>query len=154
MSAPRIDVLNDAVLDLLSAWGTPYSWGAGQASVSGWPVGVRGLKGGIGYDCSGFAQAALVRLKILTGKERDRTAHDLYTDCLVIPETEAKLGDLAFYGKHERVTHVMVYLGNGAVIGASGGTSRTNGDDPAAYVQVHRVRYRADFRALGTLAPG
>lgn len=148
---PTLDVLNDGVIELLKGYGIPYSWGAGRPSSQGWPIGVKGLKGGIGLDCSGFAQVALVRLGILHEGDPDRSAAGLWDAAKPIDTDAAQLGDLAFYGGHARITHVVVCLGGGVCIGANGGNSMTNGDDPRAFVQLQPIRYRADFRGVRRL---
>lgn len=147
----KLDVLDDRVCHLMEAWGTPYSWGTGTPTHDGWPIGVKGLKGGIGYDCSGFAQAALVRLGMLKAGTPDRSAAGLWDAGKPIETDAAQLGDLAFYGGHARITHVTVCLGGGVTIGANGGNSMTNGDDPRAFVQLQPIRYRADFRGVRRL---
>lgn len=147
----KLDVLDDRVGHLMEAWGTPYSWGAGTPTLNGWPLGVKGLRGGIGYDCSGFAQAALVRLGMLKAGTPDRSAAGLWDAGKPVETDDAQLGDLAFYGSHARITHVTVCLGGGVTIGANGGNSMTNGDDPRAFVQLQPIRYRADFRGVRRL---
>ena len=142
----KLDVLDDRVLWLLEAWGTPYSWGAGKPSLDGWPLGV---KGG-GNDCSGFAQAALVRLGLLKAGTQDRTAAALYDASDSIEIEDATVGDLAFYGQG-RISHVTVCLGGGVCIGANGGVSKTNADNPCAFVQVQPITYRVDFRGARRL---
>ena len=149
----KLDVLDDRVLWLLEARGTPYSWGAGKPSLDGWPLGVKGISGGIGYDCSGFAQAALVRLGILKEGTPDRTAAELFDATRSLRPHEApQTGDLCFYGR-TRIGHVTVLLGPECAIGANGGTSRTNGDDPSAYVDLCRPAYRRDFGGIRTFRP-
>lgn len=150
MRTLRLDILDPKVLDLLRAVGVPYSWGAGRPTVANWPEGVTGLNGGIGYDCSGFAQAALVRLGLLVEGSKDRSAAALFEGAKQLVDEEAKLGDLAFYGVRS-VSHVTVCLGGGLCIGANGGGSKTNGDDPTAFVRVERIRYRTDFRGVRRL---
>lgn len=154
---PRLDLYDERVLDLLSAWGTPYSFGAGRPSdgVSSWPPAdpPAGIGGGLGWDCSGFAQAALVRLGFLSPSAGDRSAAALFLDGVSVPVEDARLGDLAFYGSGG-ISHVMVCLGRGVVIGASGGTSKTNGSTPSAFVDIKpRIAYRSDFRGVRRFLP-
>lgn len=153
----RLDLTRAEVLDLLSAWGTPYSWGGGipYDGAASWPGGVPGLNGGTGWDCSGFAQAALVRLHRLPESAPDRNAQGLFRIAEPLPNGErAELGDLAFYGRGPNtVDHVMVVIGDGACIGACGGGRKTNGLDPRAYVQLHPLRYRNDFLGVRRLKP-
>lgn len=152
MIPPRLDVFDEKVSGLLLAWGIPYCWGAGTPAHGGaeWPPEPlpRGLAGGRGFDCSGFAQAALVRLGLLDPKAPDRTAASLWQLATPVDETEARLGDLAFYGPGGRISHVVVCLGFGATLGANGGGPGTNGDSPKAFVQLQPIRYRVDFRGV------
>lgn len=73
------------------------------------------------------------------------------TAATIYGNAAAQLGDLAFYGGHARISHVTVCLGGGVTIGANGGNSMTNGDDPRAFVQLQPIRYRADFRGVRRL---
>ena len=145
-----IDPLDPRVVDALRAWGVPYSYGAGKPSVLGWPDGVQGIGNGFGYDCSGLVQVLAVRNKLLKEGEIDRTAQQLFNLCasLALGEPWA-FGHLAFYGAAEnKITHVTFLLSASACIGANGGTSKTNGSDPKAFVQLQPVRYRSDFRGV------
>jgi cell wall-associated NlpC family hydrolase len=130
------------VRELLEAWCEPYDWAQG-APPTAW------LNGPHGYDCSGFAQAALVHLGLLSRSAKDRGAHQLAMAAMPVPEGEERLGDLAFYGG---ASHVMVVLAPGIVLGAAGGDSSTHGDKPSAYVDLRPLRYRRDFLCLGRLA--
>jgi len=120
------------VRELLATVGIPYRWGAGEPSTP-WPA--------PGYDCSGFAQGALVRLGLLHPSHPDRRAVDLANLCDPVDSGQERLGDLAFYGSP--VSHVMVVLAPGLVIGARGGGSRTHGGDPRACVGVRVLTYRS-----------
>jgi cell wall-associated NlpC family hydrolase len=151
---------------LCEAIGAYYSWGAGDLAngLEGWPMGVPGVKGGVGWDCSGFAQACLLKLGIVRPEAwNDLSAHALANACnpVYTPEDHhramlrANVGDLCFYksSRSERITHVTVYLGDGMCIGANGGGSGTNADNVNARVQVRPVRYRKDLIVIGTLKP-
>lgn len=139
--------------DLLAAWGTPYSWGAGEpkSSLTGWPGGVKGLRGGVGWDCSGFVQAALVRLGMLAPDAPDRSARTLYEDSKPVPAGTEQMGDLAFYGLLGRAQHVMLVVGTGVVIGARGGDATTNGANPRAFVQLEPLMYWSAFLGVRRL---
>lgn len=158
MSRPRLDTGNPKLVALLDALFVPYSYGAGAPSdgILNWPEGSRGIIGGVGrgatgWDCSGFAQAALVRLGLLAQNAPDRGAAALQQVARKVVEESAKLGDLAFYGPG-KTEHVMLYVGGGIVLGASGGNSATNGNVPGACVMLRTLRYRADLLNLGRLA--
>lgn len=149
------DPLDPRVQDALRAWGTPYSYGAGKPSVLGWPDGVPGIKKGIGYDCSGLVQVILVRRGVLPEGEVDRTAQSLFDLAvpLALGEPPA-FGDLCFYGKSEKdISHVTLCISRTVCIGANGGTSKTNGDDPKAFVRIEPILYRSDFRGVRRVTP-
>ena len=153
----KLDLDDQRVDQLLRSWGVPYSWGAGQArdvaAIRDGAPPPAGLKGGRGWDCSGFAQAALAFLGILDAKAPDRTAAGLFGITRAIPVEDARLGDLSFYGAAGHISHVMLCLGFGACIGASGGGSQTNGDNPRAFVDVKPITYRSDFRGVRRMMP-
>jgi murein DD-endopeptidase len=130
-------------IDLLAAWGASYSWGSGTPgnAEASWPNGAKGIKGGVGWDCSGFAQAALVRLGMLSVRAPDCSAATLYGFGKHVAPGEEQMGDLAFYGPHGKVQHVMVVVGTGIVLGARGGGSTTNADDARAFVQLEPLKY-------------
>lgn len=102
-------VVNTA-LDIASK-GYPYVWG-GNGAQSG------------GYDCSGFTKAVYAQ----NGINIPRTAQTQYDYCkkqgtLFTDIKSAKAGDLIFFDnpyskKTTPVGHVMIYLGNGKMVGA------------------------------------
>lgn len=151
-----IDLDATGVLDLLRGLGVRYVWGAGSlaevvAEPALWPGGCRAVEGGVGWDCSGWAQAALWRLGIVRpGAWSDVRAVDLANASDPVHPGEERLGDLAFYGR-PIVSHVMVCLGGGMVVGASGGTSSTHGGDPRAVVACVSLAYRRDLITVGRL---
>lgn len=140
----------EAVVD--SAIGMPYSYGAGAPS-DPFPGGATGIKGGHGYDCSGFVQGALVALGLLPDTAPDRSAASLAKLGQEVPFGQQGPGDVVYYGTP--VSHVMLVRtaagtdGDSGVIGASGGRSTTNGDDPKAHVKTFAsMKYRGDFRGI------
>lgn len=144
----RLNMDDPRVVDALKAWGTPYSWGAGTPgnANSGWPSGVKGLNGGVGYDCSGYAQAVLVRNALLSPDSRDRTAQELYSLCEPVARGDEKVTDLCFYGSSTKsIVHVMVVIGLDACIGATGGGRKDNGMTDRAFVQLQKWAYRPDW---------
>lgn len=135
-----------------AAIGIPYSYGAGTPA-DPFPGGATGIKGGHGYDCSGFVQGALVALGMLSESAPDRSAATLSKVGTPVPWGQQRPGDVAFYGTP--VSHVMLVrtepdaTGDSGVIGASGGHSYTNGDDPKAIVKTFTsAKYRGDFRGF------
>lgn len=154
-----IDTLDARVQLLLTSIGAPYSWGAGrlQGAEIAPASGVPGLGGGRGWDCSGYAQWALVQLSLVRPDAwYDLTADDLRRVCDEVPGSRYAVGDLALYGSRSHVSHVMVVLGGGLfpmVIGASGGGRATNGNNPRACVQVRPLTYRTDLVMVGRIKP-
>jgi cell wall-associated NlpC family hydrolase len=140
---------------LLTAVGIPYSYGAGSPATP-WGKMARGLAGGWGLDCSGFAQAALAKFRRLPRNAPDRSASQLAAASKPVAWGKQRPLDLAFYGRP--ISHVMIVLslpdksGDSEVIGESGGRSSTNGDNPKAAVKVFSsARYRKDFIRFGRI---
>jgi cell wall-associated NlpC family hydrolase len=132
------------VQDLMSLIGVPYFWGRGKPATP-WPP-------TDGLDCSGAAQVILVHLGMLLVDQPDRNALGLANACDPVLATDpVHLGDLAFYGVHGAVTHVMVCLDDEWCLGATGGDSSTFGQDPTAYVTLKRIHYRRDFIVIGRI---
>lgn len=92
--------------------GVPYSWGGG--AMNGPSEGVEQDAGKVGYDCSGFVRYAFAGV----GVQIPKYSGDQYTAGRHIPPSQAKRGDLIFYGP-EGTQHVTLYLGNGQMLEAS-----------------------------------
>uniref|UniRef100_A0A5Q5CLD7 NLP/P60 protein n=1 Tax=Mycobacterium sp. (strain JLS) TaxID=164757 RepID=A0A5Q5CLD7_MYCSJ len=92
-----------------SQTGVPYSWGGGKPS--GPSLGVDSGANTVGYDCSGFTQFAFAGVGVLIPK----FSGDQYNTGRKIPPSQAKRGDLIFYGPGG-TQHVGIYLGNGQVL--------------------------------------
>ena len=116
---------------------------------------VWGGKTNEGCDCSGFATLPLH----LAGGPDFRHTHNtdkLWTEFPRIPDGDALVGDVALYGVNpsnpDDVSHCMVYLGLGVVVGmAWGGPADTNAAASRAAGKVplvRPVRYRDDFRGF------
>lgn len=115
-----------------------YSWGGGREE-GAWPLGP--------FDCSGFVDAALrVAGAELPWARTSASSATMYAALEVNPlepGEEAPEGAIVFYGSG-KPSHVMLSVGQG-VIGASGGDSKTFGDDPDARVKTFSSAwYRAD----------
>ncbi|GMA42408.1 C40 family peptidase [Mobilicoccus caccae] len=95
------------------AKGIPYSWGGGGPSGPS-----RGFDAGastVGYDCSSFAQMAWYRGSGGT-ITLPRTAKQQHDALPAVSLSQLQPGDLLFFGPGGgRVTHVMVFVGNGAI---------------------------------------
>lgn len=92
-----------------SQMGVPYSWGGGDPK--GPTLGVDSGANTVGYDCSGFTQFAFAGVGVLIPKY----SGDQYNTGRKIPPSQAKRGDLIFYGPGG-TQHVAMYLGNGQVL--------------------------------------
>lgn len=123
-----------------SALGLPYHWGGRTAA---------------GLDCSGLV--AWAALHATAGRmDLTRWWAQLMFDRWEPISTEAAVaGDLAFYGENpEKVTHVMVLLEDGRVIGSAGGgrsTTRSNASPDQCVQTRSGIRYRRDFLGLRRL---
>ncbi|RJS15745.1 peptidoglycan endopeptidase [Corallococcus sp. H22C18031201] len=126
---------------------SPYRWGGKgeRPDVNGPRI----------FDCSGLVTSCYFE----TGGADWRATHNtdsLLAQLAAVLESELKAGDLVLYGRNGDASHVMVYVGEGVVVGASGGdhTTLTLADANArgARVKTHlRVDYRSDvlgFRRL------
>ena len=92
--------------------GVPYSWGGG--AINGPSTGVEQDAGKVGYDCSGFTRYAFAGV----GVQIPKYSGDQYNAGRHIPPSQAKRGDLIFYGPGGS-QHVTLYLGNGQMMEAS-----------------------------------
>ena len=100
-----------------SQQGVPYSWGGG--AINGPSAGVDQDAGKIGYDCSGFVRYAFAGV----GVQLPKYSGDQYTAGRHISPSQAKRGDLIFYGP-DGTQHVTIYLGNGQMMEASSAAGR------------------------------
>lgn len=95
-----------------SQMGVPYSWGGG--TTNGPSKGVDSGADTVGFDCSGLMRYAFAGVGVLI----PRFSGDQYTAGRHIPPSQAKRGDLIFYGPGGG-QHVTMYLGNGQMLEAS-----------------------------------
>ena len=95
LSIERLLVLDQA----RDALGTPYRWGGASTN---------------GLDCSGLV---LVSYRA-AGLQVPRTANAQYQS--LPPIEAARPGDLLFFGRGSRASHVGIYAGNGQMIHAPG----------------------------------
>lgn len=91
--------------------GVPYSWGGG--SLTGPSKGVGSGEDTVGFDCSGLVRYAFAGVGVLL----PRFSGDQYNAGRHVPPSQAKRGDLIFYGPGG-VQHVTLYLGNGQMLEA------------------------------------
>ncbi len=100
-----------------SQMGVPYSWGGG--TLNGPSKGVDSGAGTVGFDCSGLVRYSFAGAGVLI----PRFSGDQYNAGRHIPPSQAKRGDLIFYGPGGG-QHVTIYLGNGQMLEASGSAGK------------------------------
>jgi len=100
-----------------SQMGVPYSWGGG--SLQGPSKGVGDGANITGFDCSGLMRYAFAGVGVLI----PRFSGDQYNAGRHIPPSQARRGDLIFYGPGGG-QHVTMYLGNGQMLEASGSAGK------------------------------
>jgi cell wall-associated NlpC family hydrolase len=100
-----------------SQMGVPYSWGGGTPNSPS-----KGIDSGanvVGFDCSGLVRYSFAGVGVLL----PRFSGDQYNAGRHIPPSQAKRGDLIFYGPGGG-QHVTIYLGNGHMLEASGSAGK------------------------------
>ncbi len=100
-----------------SQMGVPYSWGGGTPN--GPSKGVDSGADTVGFDCSGLVRYSFAGVGVLL----PRFSGDQYNAGRHIPPSQAKRGDLIFYGPGGG-QHVTIYLGNGQMLEASGSAGK------------------------------
>ena len=100
-----------------SQMGVPYSWGGG--TLNGASKGVESGANVVGFDCSGLVRYSFAGVGVLI----PRFSGDQYNAGRHIPPSQAKRGDLIFYGPGGG-QHVTIYLGNGQMLEASGSAGK------------------------------
>lgn len=91
-----------------------------------------------GFDCSGIIQYAYGQV----GIKLSRTAQNQYDQCTIVPQSEAKSGDLVFfkgtYDCPDFITHIGIYVGDNKMY-QSGGHGLGYVDLTKEYYQQHLV---------------
>jgi peptidoglycan DL-endopeptidase RipB len=100
-----------------SQMGVPYSWGGG--TLDGPSKGIDSGASTVGFDCSGLMRYGFAGVGVLI----PRFSGDQYNAGRHIPPSQARRGDLIFYGPGGG-QHVTMYLGNGQMLEASGSAGK------------------------------
>jgi len=136
MSGERLTYL--AWVQAQAEKGTPYCWPAPANGYMG--KGLQRPEAPEALDCSGTVTCGL--FNATSGRVDWRANHNAARLWVELKATAApKPGDLAFYGRPGRVTHVMTVVGDGRVVGACGGNSDTLSVEIARKMGA-RVKYR------------
>ncbi len=120
--------------------GCPYRWG--------------GANPWVGFDCSGFVLWVYQVFGLLpSGDWTAQKLYDLLREGVLSTGAEPQPGDLVFYGDApNKITHVMMYVGGGLAVGASGGDRTTLTLEEArrrgAMVKVKPLSYRNDMHRV------
>lgn len=110
------------IVDLAkSQLGVPYVWG--------------GTAWGKGMDCSGFVQQVYKQV----GINLPRTSQQQSAQLKVIPLSQAKPGDLVFWGGQGTAYHIAIYVGNNQII-----------EEPNPSTPCHLVHLYGNYQ-IGTL---
>lgn len=108
----------------------------------------------MGFDCSGLVQEILAPAGV--DPPGDQSSHALYIHFLkhgiLRKKKKAYSGDLAFFGKKKRISHVGFAIDSYKMVEAAGGDERTRTLTDAqahnAYVRVRPIRSRRDLVAI------
>lgn len=109
-STNRATLANNVLIRAIGLVGTPYQWG-GNVPESG-------------FDCSGLVDYVF---RSEAGIVLPRTSQEIAAVAAPrIRRADLEPGDLLFFGRHRRVNHVAIYVGNGRFVNApdAGGTVR------------------------------
>ncbi|MEJ5244599.1 MAG: C40 family peptidase [Bacteroidota bacterium] len=91
----------EKVVKIAQSWtGTPYVWGGNTRD---------------GVDCSGFVKNVYESIGIIL----PRTAQQQFEFANKISNRELRPGDLLFYRKGNKISHVAIYIGKGEIIHSS-----------------------------------
>ena len=108
-----------------------------------------------GFDCSHFTYQVLKAYGLM---DRYRTSYAQKDWATPISRSELQPGDLVFYKNSSgKVNHVVMYIGDGLIIGANGGYSNTNTPAKAkaanAMVKIQHIDYSSRTKSYGRV-PG
>lgn len=104
--------------------GNPYVWGGTSLTK--------------GADCSGYVMSIFKKY----GVSLPHSSRAQANSGIVISVSDAKPGDLIFYGNGKSINHVAIYIGGGQVIHAS---------SPKTGIRISNVSYRTPIKAVRIL---
>ena len=146
ITAPEISNTRSNLVNLAKSYlGTLYEWGGDIVD----------NPNSYGFDCSHFTYQVLKAYGLM---DRYRTSSTQAAWATPISRSELQPGDLVFYKNSSgRVNHVVMYIGDGLIIGANGGYSNTNTPSKAkaanAMVKIQSIDYSSRAKSYGR-APG
>lgn len=108
--------------------GKPYVWG-GESDAEG------------GYDCSGYVYNVLRDSGYNVGRNTANGYRSLGTKVSIATKD---IGDLLFFGKNNKATHIAIYAGNGMMYESTGGSKNTK-YNPGKGVVLSSVSKRKDL---------
>ena len=94
-----------------------------------------------GMDCSGFVYNALNDAGIKVDR---KTADGYYRQGTSVSKSDLQPGNIVFYGKNGKATHIGIYIGDGKIIHSSGGENNTK-SNPGKGVTISSIDYRSDY---------
>lgn len=145
-SAPSTNPTRNGLVALAKTYlGTLYEWGGDVVD----------NPNSYGFDCSHFTYQVLKAYGLM---DRYRTSSAQQTWATPISRSELQPGDLVFYKNSSgKVNHVVMYIGDGLIIGANGGYSNTNTPAKAkaanAMVKIQNIDYSSRAKSYGRV-PG
>lgn len=143
---PELDPTRSGLVALAKSYlGTLYEWGGDLVD----------NPNSYGFDCSHFTYQVLKAYGLM---DRYRTSYAQKDWAIPISREELQPGDLVFYKNASgKVNHVVLYIGDGLIIGANGGYSSTNTPAKAkaanAMVKIQSIDYSSRAKSYGRV-PG
>lgn len=120
------DPFKKIIIEKSKEWlGTPYRYGGRDHS---------------GIDCSAFVQNVFKE----TGIELPRTAQHQFEFSTMISRSKAEIGDLVFFRKTKKITHVGIYMGDDKFIHSS----TSNG---VIFSSLNDTWYSDHFHSIGRI---
>lgn len=143
---PELSTTRSNLVNLAKSYlGTLYEWGGDIVD----------NPNSYGFDCSHFTYQVLKAYGLM---DRYRTSSTQASWATPISRSELQPGDLVFYKNSSgKVNHVVMYIGDGLIIGANGGYSNTNTPAKAktanAMVKIQSIDYSSRAKSYGRV-PG